>query len=136
MAIPLKDSLLVQFSTNFSDQISAAPATFGFTGPIAASFATQNTAWVDAYNTMMTARSGGQESKILVSTKNAMRAAMLTTLRVLDGAVQSSATVSDANKFCARRDRPRSADTDPGPWRGAGSRHRLGHPQRRPRSPA
>src|SRR5438105_1288066 len=98
MAIPTKDSLLVQFSANFSTRITATPTTFGLVAADATAYATLNTAFVAAYDAVMTARSAGERSKSLTAAKDSAKAALLTSARSLYGRVQANAAVTDANK--------------------------------------
>jgi hypothetical protein len=98
MGIPYKDSLLAPFAGNFSTRVSASAATFGFSSTQATALA----AVVDGYQAALTAldnaRNSGDRSKSLVMAKDDSRFAMLTTLRAMYGAVQTSSTVADSNK--------------------------------------
>ena len=99
MSIPLKDALLVPFSTNFNDRIVASPATFSLSAPQAAAYTALHTPYVTAYNAMMNARANGTRSESLTATKDSNKLALLKYARELYAFVQSNNSVSDANKI-------------------------------------
>ncbi len=99
MSIPLKDSLLVPFSTNFNARIVASPGTFLLTAPQAAAYTALHDPFVAAYNAMMTARADGTRSESFTATKNSTRRALLNYARQLYAFVQANAAVSQANKI-------------------------------------
>jgi len=98
MAVPLKDSLLVPFSTNFSTRLTATPVPFGFSAAQASTLATLVGAYSDAYAAMTEARSAGNRSKTLTDAKDSAKAALLPTLRAYYQQVQGSVVVADADK--------------------------------------
>lgn len=95
MAVPTKDSLLLNWSTNFNTRCVAAPITFGLTATQMTAYTPLHTAFVTAYNA---ANIVGARSKSLVSAKDDAKAALLVYARELYGFVQANNTVSDANK--------------------------------------
>ena len=97
--IPLKDSLLVPFSTNFNDRIVATPSVFQLSAAQATAYTAVHTPYVDAYNAMMASRADGTRSQSLTSTKNSTKKSLLDYGRQLYAFVQSNASVSDANKI-------------------------------------
>jgi hypothetical protein len=99
MSIPLKDSLLVPFSTNFNDRIVASPSTFQLTAPQAAAYTPLHTAYVEAYNTMMAARADGTRSESLTAAKDSAKKTLLDYARQLYGIVSANDLVSDAEKI-------------------------------------
>lgn len=98
MAVPVKDSLLVPFSANFSARLTASAATFGFSSGQATALAALDLAFAEAYAAMMAARSAGDRSKSLTDTKNSTKIALLPTLRAYYQQVQGSVVVTDSNK--------------------------------------
>src|SRR2546425_12605325 len=90
--IPLKDSLLVPYSTNFNDRIVAAPATFSLSSAQAALYTAFHTPYVAAYNAMMAARADGTRSESLTATKNSTKRGLLDYARQLYSFVQSNAS--------------------------------------------
>ena len=62
MAIPTKDTLLVDWSTNANTRLTAAPATYGTTAAIATQYDALHDAFVLAYNNMVAARASGTRS--------------------------------------------------------------------------
>lgn len=99
MSIPLKDSLLVPFSTNFNDRIVATPLVFQLSAPQAAAYTAVHTPYLTAYNAMMAARADGTRSQSLTSTKDSTKRALLNYGRQLYSFVQSNNSVSQANKI-------------------------------------
>ncbi len=99
MSIPTKDSLLVPYSANFATRINASPATFGLNETQTETFSLRQSAFVTAYNAMMSARADGTRSESLTAVKNAAKAALVTIARELYGLVQSNTSVTDANKI-------------------------------------
>ena len=59
MAIPTKDVALVDWSTNTSTRLTAAPATYGTTAAVATSYAAVHTPFLTAYNNLIAARASG-----------------------------------------------------------------------------
>jgi hypothetical protein len=99
MSIPLKDSSLVPFTTNFNDRIVATPTDFGLTAGQAAAYTPLNDAYVAAYNAMMAARSDGTRSASQTATTVAARNTLIAYARQLYAFVQANADVTDANKI-------------------------------------
>jgi hypothetical protein len=99
MSIPLKDSLLVPFSTNFNDRIVATPATFALSAAQATAYTALHDPYVAAYNAMMAARADGTRSQSLTNTKDNTKRDLLTYARQLYTFVQSNNSVTQANKI-------------------------------------
>jgi len=97
--IPLKDSLLVPYSTNFNDRIVATPLVFQLTAPQAANYTALHAPYVAAYETMMAARADGTRSKSLTNAKDNAKRDLLIYARQLYSFVQSNNSVSQANKI-------------------------------------
>lgn len=97
--IPLKDALLVPFSTNFDTRIVASPSTFLLSAPQAAAYTPLHDAYVAAYNAMMNARADGTRSASLTATKDSTKKGLLDYARQLYGIVSANDLVSDANKI-------------------------------------
>src|SRR3954463_6911657 len=88
--IPLKDSLLVPYSTNFNDRIVATPLVFQLTAPQAAAYTALHTPYITAYETMMAARADGTRSKSLTNAKDNAKRNLLIYARQLYSFVQSN----------------------------------------------
>lgn len=99
MAIPKKDSLLVQWAANADAKLTATPATWGYDAAQAAAFNTVSQAYIDAYNAMMQAREDGTRSASLTALKDEKKLALLDVARPLYAAVQAAKTISDADKI-------------------------------------
>ena len=97
--IPLKDSLLVPFSTNFNDRIVATPLVFQLSVPQAAAYTALHDPYVAAYNAMMAARADGTRSQSLTATKESTKLGLLNYARQLYTFVQSNNSVTQANKI-------------------------------------
>jgi len=97
--IPVKDSLLVPFSTNFNDRIVASPLVFQLSAPQAAAYTALHAPYVAAYNAMMAARADGTRSQSLTATKDSTKLGLLNYARQLYSFVQSNKSVTDANKI-------------------------------------
>lgn len=95
MAVPTADAPLVDYSTNFNALGVATPTNFGLTAAQMTAYTTLHTAWLAAY---AAAKVAGGKSKSLVAAKDSAKAALLPYARQLYAIVQSSLTVSDANK--------------------------------------
>lgn len=99
MAIPKKDSLLVQWSTNFNDRIVASPTTFSLTAAQATAYTAVHTPFITAYNTMMAARESGTYAESMTAAKDSTKLALLQYGRQLYAFVSANASVSQANKI-------------------------------------
>lgn len=99
MSIPLKDALLVPYSTNFDARINATPAAFSLSAPQAAAYTPLHDAYVTAYEAMMSARADGTRSKSLTSARDAAKHNLLNYARQLYAFVQANASVTQANKI-------------------------------------
>jgi hypothetical protein len=98
MAVPVKDSDLAAWTTNFSTRISATPVPFGLTAAQATAYATLSTAFISAYDA---ANTEGARSRSLVAAKNSAKLALVNGTggaRELYGFVQDNKSVTDANK--------------------------------------
>jgi hypothetical protein len=95
MAIPTKDTLLLNWSTNFNTRGTATPTTLGLTAAQMTAYTPLHDGFVAAYNAMNIL---GARSKSLVSAKNTAKAALLVYARQLYGFVQANADVSNADK--------------------------------------
>jgi hypothetical protein len=93
--LPDKDAALLAWSLNFSSKISATPVLFGLTSALATSYALLHTGYADALG----ACAPGERSKTLVSQKNAARASLKASARLLAKLVEGTATVTDAQKI-------------------------------------
>ena len=99
MSIPVKDSLLVPYSTNFNDRIVANPSTFQLLPAQATNYTALHDPYVAAYDAMMAARADGTRSKSLTNAKDNAKRSLLTYARQLYSFVQSNNSVSQANKI-------------------------------------
>lgn len=99
MSIPLKDALLVPWSTNFDTRITTSPATFGLTPGQASLYSELHGSFIDAYNAMTSARESGTRSRAQTADKDAAKAALLRYARQLYSFVQANTVVTDANKI-------------------------------------
>src|SRR5690349_2149613 len=99
MAIPTKDSLLADFSTNFETRIVANPTDYGLTAAQATAYTALHDPFITAYDAVVAAREAGTRSSSLVATKDAAKLALLSYARQLYSFVQSSLTVTDARKI-------------------------------------
>jgi hypothetical protein len=99
MAIPTKDSSLVDWSTNAKTRLTASPATYGTTAPVAAQYATLHDAYVLAYDNLVTARAAGTRSESLTSLRNAAKFALLAFARPLYKQIQANTAVTAAAKI-------------------------------------
>jgi hypothetical protein len=98
MAIPVKDTLLIAWGSNFDTKVTAAPTTYNLVAAQALAFHTAYTPFVTAYNAVATAREAGSRSKSLTATKDSAKASLLLIGRELYGIVQDSNSVSAADK--------------------------------------
>lgn len=93
--IPTRDADLVLWARNFSDLITAAPATYGLTAPIAVAI----DALVDAYETALSAATDpSTRTPVTIAAKDSAKGAMVPQLRYYAQNVKANAAVSNANK--------------------------------------
>jgi len=100
MAVPLKDSLLVPYSTNMNARLVTSGVTIYklATGTVTA-FTALQTAYLAAYNAMIIAREAGDRSESLTATKDVAKQAMLVAARQIYTAVLSNSAISDSDKI-------------------------------------
>ena len=99
MAIPARDSLMVQWAANADARLIASGTTYGYTPAQVTAFTAVAQAYIDAYNAMMQARENGTRSESLTASKDSARLEFLAVARPLYAAVQASMTISDADKI-------------------------------------
>lgn len=99
MAIPTKDSLLADWSTNANTRLSAAPATYGTTAAVATQYDTLHDAFVAAYDNVVAARAAGTRSRSLATIKDQAKAALLNFARPLYKTIQANTAVTAAAKI-------------------------------------
>jgi hypothetical protein len=99
MSFPFKDSLLVDFSTNFNDRIVASPGTYSLSALQASTYTGYHTPFITAYNALVAARESGTRSRSLAAAKDACKADLLAYGRQLYAQVQSSSSVPNAAKI-------------------------------------
>jgi hypothetical protein len=95
MAVPTKDSLLLNWATNFNTRGTASPVTFGLVAAQMTAFTAVYTPFVTAYNA---SNMPGSRSKSLTSAKDDAKAALLIEARALYALISANTTVSNANK--------------------------------------
>jgi hypothetical protein len=93
--LPAKDAALLAWSTNFSGLITATPTVFGLTAPQATAYAALNT----AYATALAAVDPGIRNKATVATKNAARASLKASARMLARIIEANPTITNAQKL-------------------------------------
>jgi hypothetical protein len=91
--IPTRDSLLVPFTTNFAEQLTAKFAQVGRTSADATAFAALNTAWVNAY---ATAIEPSTRTRSAIQLKDAAKRACVSKLRELGALIQKFSGTTDA----------------------------------------
>jgi hypothetical protein len=99
MAIPTKDVLLVDWSTNADTRLTASPATYGTTAAVATQYTAVHDPFVTAYNNLVAARSAGTRSQALTAIKDAAKLALLDFARPLYKTIQANTDVTDAAKI-------------------------------------
>jgi hypothetical protein len=99
MSIPLKDALLVPYSTNMNDRIVASPSTYQLLAAQAAAYTAVHEPYIAAQSAMMAARADGTRSEAATATRNACKTALLTYARMIYSYVQNNAAISDADKI-------------------------------------
>jgi hypothetical protein len=93
--LPDKDAALLAWSLNFSSKISATPVSFGLTAAMATSYAALHAAYAAA----LAACAPGERSKTLVASKNAARASLKYSARLLAKLVDGTGSVTAAQKL-------------------------------------
>jgi hypothetical protein len=97
--IPTKDVSLVDWSSNASARLTAAPATYGTTAAVATQYDTLHQAFVDAYNNLVAARAAGTRSESQTAIKDGAKSALLSFARPLYKQIQANVAVSAAAKI-------------------------------------
>src|SRR3954454_6322668 len=92
---PSREAELVNWSNNFSTKISATPTAFGLSALQASSFATVNTAWVNAYNA---ANDDSTNSRAARITKDDAKRVMIANARALVKIVQAFPGITDTQR--------------------------------------
>lgn len=93
--IPTKDADLDTWASNWSTKVTAAPATYGLTAPIAVVVAALFATWHAAY---LAATAPTTRSPTTVAAKDSAKGAMVPILRLYSQQVKANDTVSNANK--------------------------------------
>ena len=93
--LPDTDAALLAWSLNLSNLITATPTTYGLVAGDATAYSALHTSYASA----LAACDPGQRSKSLVATKNAARAALKNSARLLAKRVEGTASVTDAQKI-------------------------------------
>ncbi len=99
MSIPTKDSALVDWSTNADTRLTASPATYGTTAPVAAAYTVLHDAFVAAYDALIAARTAGTRSEAMTATKDVAKGALLEYARPLYKTIQANTSVTPAAKI-------------------------------------
>src|SRR5688572_11839028 len=99
MAIPIKDVLLVDWSTNADTRLTAAPATYGTTAAVATQYTAVHDPFVTAYNNLVAARASGTRSESLTALKNAAKTTLLQFARPLYKQIQANTAVTAGAKI-------------------------------------
>jgi hypothetical protein len=99
MAIPRKDSLLVDWSTNANTRLTASPVTYGTTAAVATQYDGLHDAFVAAYNNVVAARAAGTRSSSLAAIKDQAKLALLNFARPLYKTIQANTAVTAAAKI-------------------------------------
>ena len=99
MAIPTKDILLVEWSTNADTRLTAAPVTYGTTAAVATQYSTLHDAFIASYDNLIAARSAGTRSESLTAIKDDAKRALLEFARPLYKTIQANTGVTDAAKI-------------------------------------
>lgn len=99
MAIPVKDVLLVEWSTNTNTRLTAAPATYGTTAAVALHYDGLHSSFLTAYENLLAARAAGVRSRPLASIKDDAKRDLLAFARPLYKQIQANTAVTDAAKI-------------------------------------
>lgn len=95
MAVPTLDAALAAWSTNFNTRAVASGATWDLSAGQVTQYTGLHTAFMSAFSA---ATADGSRSKSLVAAKNTAKRDLLSFARELYGLIQSSLTISDADK--------------------------------------
>src|SRR4051812_42347229 len=98
MAIPTKDTALVDWTTNADTRLTASPTTYGATAAIATAYHVVHLAFLAAYNNLVAARAAGTRSESLVALRDSAKSNLLAYARPLYKQVQANAAVTPAAK--------------------------------------
>ena len=99
MAIPRKDSALVDWSTNANTRLTASPVTYGTTAAVATQYDGFHDSFITAYNNVVAARESGTRSSSLCAIRDAAKLALLDFARPLYKQIQANTAVTDAAKI-------------------------------------
>jgi hypothetical protein len=99
MAIPLRDSLLLTWSTNTDARLTASPTAYGTTAAVATQYAALHDAFVLAYNNLLAGRAAGIRSGPLTAIKDDAKTALLDFARPLYKTIQANTAVPDSGKI-------------------------------------
>ncbi len=100
MAFPLKDSLLVPYSINFNNVLSAGTGTeYGLSEEQILAYSAAHTPYVSSVSTLNVARAQGTQSKIQRAARDTARDNLLTIGRHLYSSVASNTTISNVAKI-------------------------------------
>jgi hypothetical protein len=91
MAIPVKNSLLVDWSTTFNDLFGSSPTTYGGTAAQATQYGTLHTAWIASYTA---ANASNQKNKALCAAMYTAKAALLPYARMLYKQIQANVAIA------------------------------------------
>ena len=93
--LPTREPNLVAWSNNFNTLISATPTAFGLTAAQATAYATLNTAFDTAYNTI---KNNTTRSPANIITKNTAKKALIVSARSLAGVIQKFPSITNAQR--------------------------------------
>lgn len=96
--IPAKDADFANWSTNFSNVITANPSAYGLVAADATAIAAANSAFQTAY---ALALNPATRTSVTIANKDVQKASTLITERTYAQIIQNNAGVSDANKAAA-----------------------------------
>lgn len=99
MAIPTKDSLLVDWSTNANTRLTASPVTYGTTAAVATQYSAVHDAFITAMDNLIAARESGTQSSSLAALKSSAKKGLLDFARPLYKQIQANTSVLDADKI-------------------------------------
>lgn len=98
MAISTKDNELDDYAKNFAARTTADPEDFAMLASEAAAFSAKQVAYSASLAAVKASRESGNRSQSLTTEKNLKKAELLQLARELYTRIQSSLTVTDANK--------------------------------------
>ena len=99
MAIPRKDSALLDWSTNANTRLTASPVTYGTTAAVATQYDGFHDSFLTAYSNVVAARESGTRSSSLCAIRDAAKLALLDFARPLYKQIQANTAVTDAAKI-------------------------------------